>query len=94
MSRIKRPINSAAIQALIPELRVAARDLVNGSAIEPDALVQTALTTALRNWNQLPAGAALKPWLLGVLKDQVCTTGDPGSVERAQQLGALPAERD
>ena len=40
MSQFDQPTNSAAIQALIPELRVAARDLVNGSAVSPDDLVQ------------------------------------------------------
>jgi DNA-directed RNA polymerase specialized sigma24 family protein len=85
MSQGNPPINSAAIQALIPELRVAARGLVNGSAIGPDVLVQEALLVALRNWDRLPSGAGLKPWLLGVLRD-------PGLVERVEQLGTAPAE--
>jgi DNA-directed RNA polymerase specialized sigma24 family protein len=78
--------SSAAIQALIPELRSTARDLVNGSAIPPDVLVQEALLVALRNWNRLPSGDGLEPWLLGVLRD-------PGLVERVEQLGTAPAER-
>ena len=69
MSQGNPPINSAAIQGLIPELRVAARDLVNGSAIPPDALVQGALLVALRNWHQLPSDDGLKPWLLGTMRD-------------------------
>jgi DNA-directed RNA polymerase specialized sigma24 family protein len=86
MSQGNPPINSAAIQALIPELRVAARDLVNGSAIPPDDLVQGALLVALRNWQQQPSGDGLKPWLLGVLRDL-------DLVERVEQLGTTPAER-
>jgi DNA-directed RNA polymerase specialized sigma24 family protein len=78
-------IKSAAIQALIPELRVAARDLVDGSAIEPDALVQDALMVALKKWDQLPPADELKPWLLGVLRD-------PSLVERAKQPSTVPAE--
>jgi DNA-directed RNA polymerase specialized sigma24 family protein len=86
MDQIDKVADSAAIQALIPELRIAARDLVNGSSLSPDALVQDALKVALRNWNRLPPGAALKPWLLGVLHDSAL-------MERAQQLGTVPAER-
>jgi DNA-directed RNA polymerase specialized sigma24 family protein len=86
MSQGNPSINSAAIQALIPELRVAARVLVNGSAIAPDDLVQDALMVALRNWHQLPSGDGLKPWLLGVLRDH-------DLVERVEQLGTTPAER-
>jgi DNA-directed RNA polymerase specialized sigma24 family protein len=85
MDQIDKVADSAAIQALIPELRVAARDLVNGSAIEPDVLVQEALLVALRNWPHLPPADELKPWLLGVLRD-------PGLVERVQQLGPPRAE--
>jgi hypothetical protein len=47
--------------------------------------VQEALLVALRNWDRLPSGAGLKPWLLGVLRD-------PGLVERVEQLGTAPAE--
>jgi DNA-directed RNA polymerase specialized sigma24 family protein len=86
MSQGNPPINSAAIQALIPELRVAARVLVNGSAIAPDDLVQGALLVALRNWHQLPSGDDLKPWLLGVLRDH-------DLVEQVEQLSTTPAER-
>jgi DNA-directed RNA polymerase specialized sigma24 family protein len=86
MPRVKRSINSAAIQALIPELRVAARNLVNGSALAPDALVQDALMVALKKWNQLPPADELKPWLLGVLRD-------PALVERVEQRSAPAAER-
>jgi DNA-directed RNA polymerase specialized sigma24 family protein len=86
MSQANQPIDAAAIQALIPKLRIAARDLVDSSGISPDALVQDALLIALRNWNGLPSGDGLEPWLLGVLRD-------PGLVERAQQLGPATAER-
>jgi DNA-directed RNA polymerase specialized sigma24 family protein len=86
MSQGNPPINSVAIQALIPELRVAARDVVNGSAVAPDVLVQETLLVALRNLPQLPPADELKPWLLGVLHD-------PGLVERMQQLGTTSAER-
>ena len=86
MDQINESTRSAAIQALIPELRIVARDLVNGSAILPDDLVQEALMVALRSWPQLPPAGELKPWLLGVLRD-------PGLVERAEQLGTAPAER-
>ena len=84
MSQGNPPINSAAIQALIPELRSVARGLVNGSAIPPDVLVQGALLVALRNWQQ-PSGDGLKPWLLGVLRDL-------DLVERVEQLGTTLAE--
>ena len=67
MDQIDKVADSAAIQALIPELRLAARDLVNGSAISSDVLVQEALMVALRSWPQLPPAGELKPWLLGVL---------------------------
>jgi DNA-directed RNA polymerase specialized sigma24 family protein len=86
MSRSKPSINSAALQALIPELRSAARELVNGSALSPDILVQDALMVALKNWDRLPPGDELKPWLLGVLRD-------PALVERVEQYGAPAAER-
>jgi DNA-directed RNA polymerase specialized sigma24 family protein len=86
MDQIDKVADSAAIQALIPELRLAARDLVNGSAIPPDALVQRALLVALRNWQQQPSGDGLKPWLLGVLRDL-------DLVERVEQLGTTPVER-
>jgi DNA-directed RNA polymerase specialized sigma24 family protein len=86
MSRTKPSTNSAAIQALIPELHVAARDLVNGSAIAPDILVQGALMVALKKWDQLPPADELKPWLLGVLRD-------PALVERVEQRSAPAAER-
>lgn len=86
MDQIDKVADSAAIQALIPELRLAARDLVNGSAISSDVLVQEALMVALRSWPQLPPAGELKPWLLGVLRD-------PGLLERAEQLGTTPAER-
>jgi len=59
----------AAIQALIPELRIAARDLANESTLAPDDLVRDVLIVALRNWDRLPSGDNLKPWLLGVLRD-------------------------
>jgi DNA-directed RNA polymerase specialized sigma24 family protein len=85
MSQGNPPINSVAIQALIPELRSVARGLVNGSAIGPDVLVQEALLVALRNRDRLPSGDGLKPWLLGVLRD-------PGLVERVEQLGTALAE--
>jgi DNA-directed RNA polymerase specialized sigma24 family protein len=85
MPQIDEAANSAALQALIPELRIAARELVDGSGISPDALVQDALLIALRNWNELPPGDGLKPWLLDVLRD-------PGLVERAEQLGPATAE--
>jgi DNA-directed RNA polymerase specialized sigma24 family protein len=85
MPQIDEVANSAALQALIPELRIAARELVDGSGISPDALVQDALLIALRNWNELPAGDGLKSWLLDVLRD-------PGLVERAEQLGPATAE--
>jgi DNA-directed RNA polymerase specialized sigma24 family protein len=86
MPQMNDSANSAAIQALIPELRVAARDLVNGSALSPDVLVQDALMVALKKWDQLPAGDELKPWLLGVLRD-------PALVERVEQRSAPAAER-
>jgi DNA-directed RNA polymerase specialized sigma24 family protein len=76
----------AAIQALIPELRIAARDLANESTLSPDDLVRDVLIVALRNWDRLPSGDNLKPWLLGVLRD-------PDLVERAEQLGSAAAER-
>ncbi len=86
MSQADQSTNSTAIQALIPELRVAARDLVNGSTISSDGLVQGTLLVALRNWDRLPSGDGLKPWLLGVLRD-------PDLVERAKQLSTPLAER-
>ena len=86
MSQANQSTDSAAIQALIPELRVAARDLVNGSTRSPDDLVQGTLLVALRNWDRLPSGDGLKPWLLGVLRD-------PDLVERTKQLSAPVAER-
>jgi DNA-directed RNA polymerase specialized sigma24 family protein len=86
MSRTKTSTNSAAIQALIPELHVAAHDVVNGSAIAPDVLVQETLLVALRKWPHLPPADKLKPWLLGVLRD-------PGLVERVEQRGAPAAGR-
>ena len=86
MPQSDHSIDSAAIQALIPELRVAARDLVNGSTRSPDDLVQGTLLVVLRNWDQLPSGDGLKPWLLDVLRD-------PGLVERTKQLSAPVAER-
>jgi DNA-directed RNA polymerase specialized sigma24 family protein len=76
----------AAIQALIPELRIAARNLVDGAGFSPDDLVRAALMAALRRWDRLPPGADLKPWLLDILSD-------PGLVEQAEQLGAPPVER-
>jgi DNA-directed RNA polymerase specialized sigma24 family protein len=85
MSQSNQSSDSAAIQALIPELRVAARDLLNGSTISPDDLVQGALMVALKNWDRLPSPDALKPWLLGVLRD-------PSLVERAKQVSAPAAE--
>jgi DNA-directed RNA polymerase specialized sigma24 family protein len=85
MPQASRSIDAAAIQVLIPELRIAARDLVNGSAIEPDILVQDALMVALKKWDQLPPADELKPWLLDVLRD-------PGLVERAEQLGPVATE--
>jgi DNA-directed RNA polymerase specialized sigma24 family protein len=75
----------ATIQALIPELRIAARDLANESTLAPDDLVRGVLIVALRNWDRLPSGDNLKPWLLGVLRD-------PGLMERAEQLGTPPVE--
>jgi len=86
MSQVNEATNSAAIQALIPELRIAARELVDGSTISSDDLVQDALLVTLRNWHRLPSGDGLKPWLLGVLRD-------PRLVKRAKQLGAPVAER-
>jgi DNA-directed RNA polymerase specialized sigma24 family protein len=86
MPQANRSVDAAAIQALIPELRVVARDLVNGSALSPDDLVQDALMVALKNWDRLPTGDELKPWLLGVL----C---NPALVERAEQLGPPATER-
>ncbi len=85
MPQANRSTDATAIQALIPELRVAAPDLVNGSAISPDDLVEGALMVALKNWNRLPSPDALKPWLLGVLRD-------PSLVERAKQVSAPAAE--
>ena len=86
MPQANRSIDAAAIQALIPEMRVAARDLVNGLTISPEDLVQDALMVALKNWDRLPAGDELKPWLLSVLRD-------PGLVQRVEQRGATAAER-
>ena len=85
MSQSNQSTDSAAIQALIPELRVAARDLVNGSALSPDVLVQGALMVALKNWDRLPSSDELKPWLLGVLRDLRL-------VKRAKQVSAPAAE--
>jgi DNA-directed RNA polymerase specialized sigma24 family protein len=85
MAQFDQPSTSAAIQALIPELRVAARTLVDGGAVSPDDLVRDALMVALRSWNRLPPDDRLKPWLLGILSD-------PGLVERAEQLGVPPVE--
>ena len=48
MSRTKSSTNSAAIQAFIPELRIAARKLVDGSPTLPDDLVQQALPARAR----------------------------------------------
>ena len=84
------------LHALIPELRTAARALVDGSAASPDDLVQDALVVALRGLGHLPAGRELKPWLLGVLSDRARMAGEHGLVERAEraeELGATPAER-
>jgi DNA-directed RNA polymerase specialized sigma24 family protein len=85
-SQVDRSTQGAAIQALIPELRIAARKRVDGAAFSPDDLVRDALVVALRSLDRLPSGADLKPWLLGVLSD-------PGLVEQAEQLSAPPVER-
>ena len=81
MSRINHSIDAAAIQALIPELRVAARDLVDGSTISPDDLVQDALLVALGNWHWLPPGDGLNEALAaGRLARPDPPTLDPGLV--------------
>ncbi len=85
MPQANRSIDAAAIQALIPEMRVAARDLVNGLTISPEDLVQDALMVALKNWDRLPSSDELKPWLLGVLRD-------PRLVKRAKQVSAPAAK--
>jgi DNA-directed RNA polymerase specialized sigma24 family protein len=84
-SHLDRSAQRAAIRAHIPELRIAARNLVDGAGIAPDELVRKALVAALRGLIWLPPGADLKPWLLGILSD-------PGLVERAEQLGAPPVK--
>jgi DNA-directed RNA polymerase specialized sigma24 family protein len=85
-SQLDHSAQCAAIQALIPELRIAARNLVGGAGFSPDDLVREALVVALRSLDRLPSGADLKPWLVGILSD-------PGLVEQAEQLGAPPVER-
>ena len=85
-SKVDRSAQYAALQALIPELRIAARDLVDGAALSPDDLVREALVVALGSCDRLPPGADLKPWLLGILSE-------PGLVERTEQLSAPPVER-
>ncbi len=92
MPQIDQPPKSAAIRALIPELRVAARELTDESAASPDDLVQDALGVALRSWDRLPPCADLKPWLLGILSERARTVGKPGLVEGMQQLGAPPTK--
>jgi hypothetical protein len=85
--------NGAAVRALIPELRAAARGLVDGSAFLPDELVRDALVLALRDLHRLPSGDDVRAWLLGMLGDCARATGEPSLVERAQQLGAVAFER-
>jgi DNA-directed RNA polymerase specialized sigma24 family protein len=94
MPQMNDSANSAAIQALIPELRTVARKLVDGSAHAPDGLVHDALVLALRNWHRLPPAVDLKPWLLGMLSERARAIGDRGLVERARQLGMPVEERD
>jgi DNA-directed RNA polymerase specialized sigma24 family protein len=83
MPQANRSLDAAAVQALIPELLGAARDLVNGSTISPDGLAQDALKVALKNWDRRPAADELKPWLLGILRD----------LSLVEQHGAPAAER-
>jgi DNA-directed RNA polymerase specialized sigma24 family protein len=70
MSRDDRPADPGGIVALIPALRASARDLVDGSGLEPDELVRDALALALRDWHRRPPGADLKKWLGDILRDR------------------------
>ena len=65
------------IPALIPALRVAARDLAAGSLPQADALVQDTIVQALRDWDRRPPDADLGAWLTGLLADRSRGSGDP-----------------
>ena len=65
------------IRALIPALRVAARDLAIGSPLQADHLVRDTIVQALRDWDRRPAEADLGAWLTGLLADRARAGGDP-----------------
>jgi DNA-directed RNA polymerase specialized sigma24 family protein len=58
------------IRALIPALRVAARDLAIGSPLQADHLVRDTIVQALRDWDRRPAHLDLGTWLTGLLADR------------------------
>ena len=65
------------IRAVIPALRVAARDLAAGSPLRADELVRDTIVRALRDWARRPADADLGAWLTGLLADRSRAGGDP-----------------
>ena len=65
------------IRALIPALRVAARDLAVGSPLRADELVRDTIVQSLRDWDRRPADADLGAWLTGLLADRSRTGGAP-----------------
>ena len=58
------------ILALVPALRVAARDLAVGSPLRADDLVRDTIVRALRDWERRPAHLDLGTWLTGLLADR------------------------
>ena len=58
------------IRALIPALRVTARDLAVGSPLQADHLVRDTIVQALRDWDRRPAHLDLGTWLTGLLADR------------------------
>src|SRR3954454_9646149 len=58
------------IRALIPALRVAARDLAIGSPLQADHLVRHTIVQAWRDWDRRPPHLDLGTWLTGLLADR------------------------
>jgi DNA-directed RNA polymerase specialized sigma24 family protein len=65
------------IRAVIPALRVAARDLADGPPLRADELVRDTIVQALRDWDRRPADADLGAWLTGLLADRSRAGGAP-----------------
>src|SRR3954463_12196973 len=58
------------IRALIPALRVAARDLAIGSPLQADHLGRDTVGPGLGDWDRRPAHLDLGTWLTGFLADR------------------------